>query len=180
MRSFAAAAFVAVLAASSVAQDAPQPPKPMKEHEWLQQLVGEWDTESEIVTEPGKPPMKSKGSESARSIGGFWILSEHKGDAFGTPFTGILTLGYDAEKKKYVGTWVDSIMPRLWEYQGSVDAAGKILTLDAEGPGHEPGKLAKYRESLEVQSKDRKVFTSSVEKDGKWVGYLTINYRRKK
>src|SRR5204862_4531291 len=120
MTKIAVAAFVAAMAAGSLAQDAPQFPKPQKEHEWLQQLVGEWETESEIVAEPGKPPLKSKGSESARMVGGFWIQSEHKGDAFGTPFTGILTLGYDVEKKKYIGTWIDSMMPRLWQYDGSI------------------------------------------------------------
>lgn len=180
MNNVAAAAFLAVMIASSAAQDAPQFPKPQKEHEWLQQLVGEWETESEILTEPGKPPMKAKGSESARTIGGFWILSEHKGDAFGTPFTGILTLGYDAEKKKYIGTWIDSLMPTLWKYEGIVDAAGKILTLESEGPGPEPGKLMKFRESVEVKDKDHKVFTSATQQDGKWLVHLTITYIRKK
>jgi len=171
---------VAAMAAAAAAQDAPQMPKPQKEHEWLQQLVGEWDTEGEILTEPGKPPMTTKGSESGRSIGGFWIVCEHKGDFFGTPFTGILTLGYDPQNKKYLGTWVDSVTSYLWKYEGTVDATGKILTLDTEGPGHEPGKLLKFREVIEVKSKDHKVFTSATEKDGKWLTHLTINCRRKK
>jgi hypothetical protein len=179
MKNVAVAAFLAAMIASSVAQDAPQFPKPQKEHEWLQQLVGEWDTESEIIVEPGKPPMKAKGSESARSLGGFWIVSEHKGDAFGTPFTGILTLGYDAQKKKYIGTWIDSIMPILWKYEGTVDPAGKTLTLESEGPGQD-GKLVKFRESLELKDKDHKVFTSATEQDGKWLVHLTITYTRKK
>jgi len=29
------------------------------EHDWLGQFVGEWETELECPTEPGKPPMKS-------------------------------------------------------------------------------------------------------------------------
>jgi len=179
MKNAAVAAFLAAMIAGAVAQDAPQFPKPQKEHEWLQQFVGEWDTESEIVAEPGKPPLKAKGSESARSLGGFWVVSEHKGDAFGTPFTGILTVGYDAQKKKYVGTWVDSIMPILWKYEGTVDAAGKILTLESEGPGQD-GKLLKFRESVELKDKDHKVFTSATEQDGKWLVHLTIKYTRKK
>jgi hypothetical protein len=169
-----------VAALASVPQDAPQPPEPQKEHEWLQQLVGEWETEGEALTEPDKPPVKTKGTESNRSIGGFWVQGEHKGDFFGTPFTGIVTLGYDAGKKKYIGTWIDSVLPHLWKYEGTLDAAGKILTLETEGPGHEAGKMAKYREAIEVKSKDHKVLTSATEKDGKWVSYLTVNYRRKK
>lgn len=154
-------------------------PKPQKEHEWLGQLTGEWDTEGEVITEPGKPPMKTKGSETSRAIGGFWIQSEHKGDFFGAPFTGILSLGYSPEKKKYIGTWIDSMTSYLWTYQGTVDATGKILTLEAEGPGHD-GKPAKFRETLTVKDKDHKEFSSSIEKDGQWVNYLKIQYTRKK
>ena len=172
--------FIAVLSTLALAGE-PDLSKPQKEHEWLQQLTGEWETETEIVVEPGKPPQKMKGSESNRAIGGYWVHSEHKGTADGVPFTGILTLGYDAEKKKYVGTWIDSMTSILWHYQGVVDAAGKILTLDAEGPDMEhSGKTAKFRETIEVKSKDQKVFTSAIEKDGKWLTFLTSTYTRKK
>lgn len=171
---------VIVLFANALRAGEPEMPKPQKEHEWLQQLAGEWDTESEIFSAPGQPPAKAKGSESARMIGGFWSLSETKGD-FGGPFTGILTLGYDPEKKEYIGTWVDSVTSRMWHYQGTLDAAGKILSLDTEGPDMEhPGTMAKFRETIEIKDKDHKVFTSMMEKDGKWITFLTARYERKK
>jgi uncharacterized protein DUF1579 len=171
----------AVAAGSAAAPAAQEGPKPQKEHEWLQQLVGEWDTEGEAVAEPGKAPIKVKGSESGRMIGGFWALLENKADFLGTPFTGILTVGYDPEKKKYVATWFDSMNSYLWTYTGSVDAAGKVLTLETEGPCNDgPGKTAKFKESTEIKSKDHKVFTSMIERDGKWMTVVTINYRRKK
>ena len=46
--------------------------EPQKEHEWLQQLVGEWTYESECSMEPGKPPEKFEGSESVRSLDSLW------------------------------------------------------------------------------------------------------------
>ena len=58
-------------ATSLIAQDMPQMPAPMKEHQWLEQFVGEWETEMECVPEPGKPAMKGKGTESTRMLGGF-------------------------------------------------------------------------------------------------------------
>ena len=52
----------------------------------------------------------------------------------GGPATTLMTLGYDPEKKRFVGTWIGSMMTHLWIYDGALDAAGKVLTLDAEGP----------------------------------------------
>jgi hypothetical protein len=180
MKTIAAVLAVAAFAAApGPAQDMPDFPKPQKEHEWLAQLAGEWTSEAEIIMDPEKPPMKTKGTETSRMIGGFWFFAENKGDMMGAPFTGLLTLGYSPEKKKYIGTWVDSMTSVLWTYEGSVDAAGKKITIEAEGPGMD-GKPCKFREAIEVMDKDRKVFTSAMEKDGKFVNHLTITYTRKK
>jgi hypothetical protein len=175
---------VALLAAASRgrAQEVPNLPAPQKEHEWLAQLVGEWDAEVEAVMDPSQPPIKSKGTETVRALGGFWVVAENKGDIGGLEFTGVLTLGYSPEKKQYVGTWVDSMSNYLWTYDGSVDATGKVLTLETEGPcPMKAGETSNFREVLEIKSKDHKLFTSSIQMDdGSWFTMLTINYRRKK
>jgi hypothetical protein len=173
---------VAGMAGRLAAQEAPKAPTPQKEHAWLQQFVGEWETEAEAVIEPGKPPMKCQGTEKARAIGGLWVVSEITSSLPGQTMTGLMTIGYDAEKKKYVGTWIDSMTPHLWKYEGSVDAAGKILTLEAEGPNMMvPGKMAKYRDVTELKNKDHKVLTSSMlGDDGKWTTFMTMQARRKK
>ncbi|HVR72890.1 MAG TPA: DUF1579 domain-containing protein, partial [Planctomycetota bacterium] len=167
-------------AALSVPEDAPKMPAPEKEHAWLEQLAGEWEFDAECIMEPGKPPMKSSGTETGRMIGEFWIVSEVKSTFMDTPMTGILTLGFDPEKKKYVGTWVDSMTSHQWKYEGTVDAAGKVLKLESEGPVA-PGKLSKFKEVIELKGKDQKVFTSSMlGDDGKWSTFATFHYRRKK
>jgi len=176
--------FIALLAVSpSIAahDDPPATPAPQKEHDWLKQLAGEWESDAEIHMEPGKPPVKSKGTESGRMLGGFWLIADGKSEVMGMPFTNVFTLGYDAEKKKYVGTWVDSMGGYLWKYEGSVDASGKILTLDTDGPCPlAPGKTSKFKETIELKSKDNKYFTSSIQgDDGKWTTLVTVNSRRK-
>jgi hypothetical protein len=182
MRKMAILALVVVLAggARTWAQDVPKPPEPQKEHQWLKHLEGEWETEAEMVMEPGKPPVKSKGTESVRSLGAFWAVSEIKGDCMGVPFTGVMTVGYDPQKKKYVGTWVCSMCDLLWKYEGKVE--GKVLTLDTEGPNlANPGKTCKMRDVIEIKDKDTKVFTSQMQtEDGKWVTFMTMTSRRKK
>ena len=147
----------------------PEMPKPVKEHEWLKQLAGDWTGEGECFMEPGKP-LKCSSTETAKMLGGFWCLTDMKGIFGGLDMNGIMTLGYDPEKKKYVGTWVDNVSHFKWDYIGTMDASGKILTLEAEGPNIKvPGKMAKYKDVIEMKSDKHKIFTSSMQgEDGQW------------
>lgn len=163
-------------------QEAPQSPAPAKQHEWLGQLVGEWEFEGELVTAPGQPPIQCKGSESVRAIGGFWVIAENRNTFMDVPITGVLTIGYDPQKEQFVGTWIDSMTSYLWSYEGTLDEESKVLTLLTEGPSPAgPDKLAKFRETIEIKSEDHKVFTSAIQTDdGEWMTFATIHYRRKK
>jgi hypothetical protein len=186
MRKIAIASFVsAVLAVSAplAAQDAPGMPAPAKEHEWLHQLAGQWEADLEVSAEPGKPPLKLKSAENTRRIGGFWILSESEVTPPGMPFARALTLGYDPQKKKYVGTWVDSSnSTHIGKYEGSMDAAGRTLTLEGEMPSpFDPARSVRVREVIELKSQDQKVVTTSLQgEDGNWFTLVTVNARRKK
>jgi hypothetical protein len=167
-----------ILASAATAQDGAKAPAPQKEHEWLKQLEGEWETKAEMVMEPGKPPVTSKGTESVRSLGGFWSVAEMKGDCLGVPVTGLMTIGYDPQKKKYVGTWVCSMTDWLCHYEGTAD--GPVLTLECEGPNPTTGKLVKMKDVIEIKDKDHKVLTSwMLGEDGQWVRFMTMTARRK-
>lgn len=155
--------------------------EPQEEHRWLQQLVGEWTFEGEATMEPGQPPMKHHGTESVRGIGGLWILGEGSGQMpDGGRATMILTLGYNPTTKRFVGTWLGSMMTHLWVYDGELDPARRILTLSAEGPDMAiEGKTAKYRDVVEIKSSDHRMLTSHVlGDDGKWHQFMTAHYRR--
>jgi len=157
--------------------------EPQKEHEWLQQLVGDWTYECECTMEPGKPPEKFKGSERVRTLGGLWLLCEGVGEmpGGGTAAT-LMTLGYDPGKQKYLGTWVGSMMTHLWVYDGSLDAEEKVLTLNTEGPNcGGDDKLVKQRDVIEVKSDEERVLTSYMQgEDGEWRPFMTAHYRRVK
>ncbi len=153
-----------------------------KEHQWLRKLVGEWTYESDCPGEPGQPPTKFNGTESVRMVGDIWAVGEGR-----CPMPGggegkmVLTVGYDPQKKKYVGTWFGSMMTNLWVYEGSVDASGMKLTLDTEGPNFtEPGKTSKYQDIIEFKSDNERTLTSrTLGDDGKWVQFMQATYRRK-
>jgi hypothetical protein len=132
--------------------------------------------------EPGKPPEKFEGLESVRSLGGLWVVCEGRGEMPGGGMaTTLMTLGYDPQKERYVGTWVGSMMTYLWVYDGSLDSEQNVLALNAEGPScADDGKLAKFKDQIEIKSDDHRVLTSHMlGDDGKWYEFMRANYRRK-
>jgi hypothetical protein len=158
-------------------------PEPQKEHRWLQQLVGEWTFEGECVMGPDQLPMKSTGTESVRSLGGLWTIGEGAGDmpGDGGMCRTIMTLGFDSRTGRFVGTFVVSEMTHLWLYDGSLDAAGKVLTLDTEGPSFTGPEMAKYQDIIEIIDADHRILRSQIlGAGGKWTQFMSARYQRKK
>lgn len=169
--------------ATETQQSAMKKPEPQKEHQWLKKLLGEWTFEGEATMGPDAPPEKFRGTERVWSIGDLWFLSEGTGEMpGGGSSTSLATLGYDPQKKRFVGTFIGSMMTNLWVYNGSLDASEKVLTLDTEGPGMTgDGKIAKYQDVIEIKSDDQRTLTSRVQgEDGQWTQIMTMTYRRTK
>ena len=162
----------------------PQPtavPEPQAEHRWLQQLVGAWTLDGEATMGPGQPPATFTGTERVRSLGDLWVLAEGEGEMpGGGTATTLMTLGYDPRTGRYVGTFIGSMMPHLWVYDGALDAEGRVLTLHAEGPDMSAGgKLTQYKDVIEFKSDDHRVLTSHMQdQDGTWQQVMTGHYRR--
>ena len=132
---------------------------------------------------PDGPVEKFETTESVRSLEGVWVVCEGRGEMpAGAPSTTIMTLGYDPAKGRYVGTWIGSMMTYLWVYDGWLDPTGRVLTLEAEGPDmEEDGKLARYRDVIEIKSDDYRTMTAQVlGSDGEWRGFMTAYYHRQK
>lgn len=158
------------------------------EHRWLQQLVGEWTSESLSESETGEPDTVCTWKESVRSLGGLWVVCEGRG-AMPEGETGItiMTLGFDPEQNCFVGTFIGSMMSHMWVYRGELDATGRRLILHTEGPnmaeeGMTPATRAKrveYRDVIELHSADQRELRSSyLGDDGEWHLFMTANYRR--
>jgi hypothetical protein len=154
-----------------------------KEHQWLQRLVGEWTWESELPAGPDQPPAKYTGTEIVRSLGGVWVVGEGQGEMpGGDRATTMVTLGYDSHKKRYVGTWLGTMMTTLWVYDGELDASERVLSLNSEGPSMAgDGKTAQYKDVIEFLSDDRRTLTGHIlAADGTWQPLMVMSYRRKK
>lgn len=173
-----------VLLAQGAALRAEEPAaeKVSQEHRWLQKFVGEWESSAKAPAVGDQPAVECRGTMTSSTLGDLWVVNRIEADVMGTTMSGIQTIGYDPAKKKYVGTWVDSIINHLWHYEGTVDEAGTTLTLEAEGPNFtSPGKTAKFRDAYQFVSNDKIIATSSMQSDkGDWVVFMTGTMQRKK
>ena len=108
------------------------------------------------------------------------ILSRRGGAPDGQPTRFAITLGFDPAKQRFVGTFVASCMTHLWPYDGQLDAARKLLTLDSEGPSFAgDGTMAKYQDIIEILDKDRYMLSSQVQNpDGSWTQFMNAKYKR--
>jgi hypothetical protein len=157
--------------------------EPQSEHEWLHKLIGQWTYEAEMTMAPDQPTEKCKGVESVRAIGGLWVVGEGKGEMpGGGEATMIITLGFDPRTKRYVGTWIGSMMTHMWIYDGVMDAAGKELTLYSEGPDMAvENRMARYKDVITFQSDDHRVLTShAMDEEGRWHPFMRADYRRRR
>lgn len=80
--------------------EVPAAPAVTKEHAWLKQFVGQWETTME-ATVPGQPATECKGTITSKAIGSYWVVNEMKSEMMGMPMIGQQTLGYDTKTKKY-------------------------------------------------------------------------------
>ena len=115
-------------------------------------------------------------------LGKYWLIYEFEGSMAGKPFSGVGNLGYDAKRRKYVGTWVESTSPDLGMHEGTWDEDTQSLTMYAvaRDPAVEPEK--KHKMISTYQDEDHRRFEMyelvDDEKD-MWRKMMQIDYTRK-
>ena len=153
--------------------------KPAKEHEWLQNLVGEWRVETDMMMGPGQPTAHIEGTETVKSLAGLWAFSEAKINLPGAaPMELYKTLGYDVSFKEYRGCWFASMSSHLWTQAGTLSADGKVMTLDCVGPSMTKDGETNYREVIEIIDENRRTLTAYDADNGEWEQYLKSTYTR--
>lgn len=170
----------AAASASSTAQEGPPVPKPGPEHEVLKMDDGVWDAVIEFGTPGG--PMTSKGVETNTiGCGGLCLITDFKGEMGpGMTFHGHGMTAYDPMKKKYVGSWTDSMSTGMNVGETTYDAAAKKASGSMEGPDA-TGKVVKSRTVVEYVDPDHRVMTMfGAGPDGKEAQLMKISYTRRK
>ena len=150
--------------------------------EFLKKFVGEWELTSKGSMGEGQPEMEASATMNAKMLGEMWVVCTQEGELPGMSYRAMQTIGYDAAKSKFVGTWVDSLTSHLWVYEGTLDESGSKLTLEAEGPHMtDPTRMAKYRDAYEFKGDDEVVATSSMlGDDGEWNTFMRGTGKRTK
>lgn len=154
--------------------------KPIKEHEWLKNLLGEWKVESQMDLPDGST-VKTKGTASVKSLGGLWAYSEiHDTMPDGTDMGGYFALGYDVSFKEYRGCLVMSASSHLWKYTGELSEDGKKMTLNCEGPNMvKDGQTALYRDVIELIDDNNRTTTNfGQDEKGEWQEFAKSHYTR--
>jgi len=159
-----------------------EPLLPRDEHRWLQRLVGDWTAETTCSTGPDQPPSVNKSRETVRAVGDYWVVIDTEGEMpDGAQFSMRVQLGYDPELGRFRGTWIGSMMPMLWVYDGELDASRTVLTLKARGPSFAgDGSLADYEDIIELTESGERRFRSRVlMPDGAWNEFMRATYQRR-
>lgn len=159
-------------------------PQPTAEHRHLTGEVGTWDaTITSFMNGPGQPPSVSKGVETNRMMGEFWLISAFEGDFGGMPFQGHSQIGFDPKAGRYVMSWVDTMNPKLSTQTGTYDPDAKTFIF--EGKAFDPmlDKEVDQKTVSVTTDEDHKVFTlfmKAPEYGDDWVEFMKIEYTRRK
>jgi hypothetical protein len=114
--------------------------------------------------------------------GGMWVLSRFEGSFGAAKFEGRGQFGFDPVKKKYVGTWIDSMSTILSVLEGEYDAKTKTMTY--VGDGYDPDRKAKFTQKMVTTMKDdgTRVFTLYMKYEGEQAEtkFMEITYTKRK
>ena len=155
-------------------------PKPGPEHEKLKIMAGEWVSAIKMIDPASGKTHASTGSMKGKvDLDGFFLISQFKGSIGELPYEGRSITGYDPHKKKYIGVWVDSMGPGVYQTVGEWDKAGKVYNEKMEGPGPE-GEPMHFRSVTTVDDEDHMTFTLFMKVEDEEVQLMEIKHTRKK
>ena len=155
---------------------------PGESHKKLEKAAGTWNTKVRTWMDPSKPPEETEGTNVGTMVlGGRYLEEKYEGTMMGQPFHGVGLTGYDNYKKKYVGTWADSMGTGIMMMTGSFDKSGKVMT--SWGTMDDPimKKTVKVKSVTTIVDDDTHRFEMwNTGPGGKMVKSMEMVYTRKK
>lgn len=154
---------------------------PGESHKALEPMVGSWNTKVTSWMQPGAPPMSSTGTSETRwTMGNRFVEQRFNGSFMDQPFEGLGYTGYDNIKKKYVGTWMDSMGTSIMYMTGTGDPSGKTMNFSGTMEDPMTGKPMTVTSVTKVMDNNKHTFEMwSPGPDGKPFKMMEIEYTRK-
>ncbi|MEA2326038.1 MAG: hypothetical protein QOE68_997 [Thermoanaerobaculia bacterium] len=151
-------------------------------HKKLGAMAGTFNAEVKMWMQPGAPPVGGGGvAENSWALDGRWLEQHFTGNFMGMPFTGVGFTGYDNIKKKYVGTWMDTMTTAMMVSSGTANADGKSYTFTSTMDDPMTGKSSPVKETVTIVDDDHHTLEMwSPGPDGKMFKTMEIAYTRKK
>ena len=155
---------------------------PGEAHKKLEPVVGSFTVATKMWMDPSKPPEATSGtSENKWALGGRFVEQRVEGTAMGQPFSGVGYTGYDNYKKKYVGSWMDTMGTMIMSSTGTADASGKKLTFWSTMDDVMTQKTMKVKSMVTIVDNDHHTYEMwAPGPDGKMFKSLEVQYTRKK
>jgi Protein of unknown function (DUF1579) len=154
---------------------------PTENHRALEPMIGRFRATTKSWMEPDSEPEEMHGTMENRWIlGGRFVQGKLESQMNGMPFEGVLTLGFDNGKHRYVATWIDNMgtgmMPVM---EGTADPSGRVITFTGTVDDPVQMKPLHVRETWTIKSRDEHDFEMWVkEGDGAEFKSLEIVYTR--
>ena len=153
---------------------AQQPPQPTEAHKYLTKDEGVWKGTMKLFM-PGQDPIAMPVKETNKMFGnGLWLLSEFDAG----PFQGRGQFGYDSQKKKYTGTWIDNMNPYMSVMEGDFDVEKMQMVMQFKGMDTATGKLQDMKSVMTMQGEDKRTFVMYAKNGGDWQKAFEIDYER--
>lgn len=155
--------------------------QPGAAHKLLEPYAGKWTAKVRMIV-PGAPADETDGtSECKWAMDKRYVIDEISSTMMGMPFKGMGITGYDNIKKKYVGSWIDTMGTGVMHMEGSYDASTKTFAYTMEMPDMTLTKFVQARTTDKWTDNDHhtwQMFAPGA--DGKEALMMEILYTRAK
>ena len=151
---------------------------PNENHDFLKKLEGKWNCKTKFWMQPGADPAESSGTaENKMELDGRFLHCNYNGNMMGQPFLGMSIDGFDNQKQKYVGVWIDTMGTMILQFEGTCDGTVREMIAEYQCPMTNTQKKTKGVTTV-VGADEHRYEGFNVGPDGEFFRNLEVVYTR--
>jgi hypothetical protein len=154
---------------------------PGAEHELLGPFVGTFRAEVKLWMGPGEPQVSTGVMTNTLELGGKFLLQSYQGDPGEGPFpdfAGRGFWGYNKVDSLWEGVWIDTASTVMQTERGTVDAAGRVWTMEGRMTNPQDGSSLTKRSVITLVDDDHHTLEMYFETPGGEAKGMEIRYER--